>query len=229
MRCNLDIHFVNADNKQTVPKVLGAYRRMGVPCAGIVDIDVINNAQEFRKQLEAAGIDGDAARYALGAQGTIASTVNASPTEHRLERMIGNLSDMAALAKSALTANSAGQETVINQLAHDASRLKADCSAWQEVKKKGIVATGHAKVAFDKLYALCSDAGLFINPSGELESSLRDCGLEWQSDKRRWIAQAVNLVQNLQPDVSKQPWALMDHVRRHLEGRQKNEPTGEIP
>jgi hypothetical protein len=58
-RSKMDLHFVNADNKQTVPRVLNLYRELGVPCAGIVDIDVLNNQKEFLAQLAALPLEDD--------------------------------------------------------------------------------------------------------------------------------------------------------------------------
>lgn len=34
--------FLNAQNKQTVPRIVGLLRKMGVPCAGVVDLDVVS-------------------------------------------------------------------------------------------------------------------------------------------------------------------------------------------
>ncbi|MBV8280175.1 MAG: ATP-binding protein, partial [Verrucomicrobia bacterium] len=47
LKSGLDIHFVNADNKQTVPRILTLYKEFGISCSGIVDIDVLNDSSEF--------------------------------------------------------------------------------------------------------------------------------------------------------------------------------------
>jgi len=41
------LHFVNADNKQTVPRILRLYQDMGVRAAGIVNFDVLNDRTEL--------------------------------------------------------------------------------------------------------------------------------------------------------------------------------------
>jgi hypothetical protein len=51
LKKGLDLHFVNADNKQTVPRILTVYKQFGVSCAGIVDFDVLNDSSEFATQL----------------------------------------------------------------------------------------------------------------------------------------------------------------------------------
>jgi len=68
MNESLDFHFINADNKQTVPKVVATYKKLNVRSAGIVDIDVINDAKEFKKQVDALGLSGDELRDVIEAQ-----------------------------------------------------------------------------------------------------------------------------------------------------------------
>jgi energy-coupling factor transporter ATP-binding protein EcfA2 len=48
--------FLNAQNKQTVPRILQLLRNMGVPASGIVDLDVLaEGGKNWTKQLEGAG------------------------------------------------------------------------------------------------------------------------------------------------------------------------------
>jgi len=49
--------FLNAQNKQTVPSIVKPLREMGIPAAGIVDLDVLKEGgQVWTKQILAAGI-----------------------------------------------------------------------------------------------------------------------------------------------------------------------------
>jgi predicted ATPase len=48
LRPEMDLHFVNADNKQTVPRIMSLYSEMGVVSAGIVDIDVAQQRNRIR-------------------------------------------------------------------------------------------------------------------------------------------------------------------------------------
>ena len=49
--------FINAQNKQTVPSIVEPLREMGIPAAGIVDLDVLKEGgQVWTKQIGAAGI-----------------------------------------------------------------------------------------------------------------------------------------------------------------------------
>jgi len=51
----LDLHFLNADNKQTVSRILALYHTMGVRAAGIVDFDFLNDKVEAEKALKQIG------------------------------------------------------------------------------------------------------------------------------------------------------------------------------
>lgn len=49
--------FLNADNKQTIPRITEPLRKLGIPAAGIVDIDIIKDGgQEWTRQLGACNI-----------------------------------------------------------------------------------------------------------------------------------------------------------------------------
>jgi len=213
---SLDLHFVNADNKQTVPKVLAPYKRLGVRCAGIVDIDVLNEKEEFRKQLQAAGLDGAQFAAALAAQDSIAAEINATPPVDRLSDAAKRLSEMVEAVRTASSASREDQDKALAKVRRDSERLKADASAWKEIKKEGASSLRKSREEFDKLYEICSEAGLFINPSGELESSLAGYGVAWESDKRTWMTRALQLLVGLSPDNERQPWKLIDDVHNHL-------------
>ena len=72
---------------------------------------------------------------------------------------------------------------------------------------------------FFKLYRICSTAGLFIIPTGELETMLSEHGIDWQSDKRVWINRALQLVPSMQVEMQKQPWKFTLDIINHLQKR----------
>jgi len=84
---NIDLHFVNADNKQTVPRISALYRDMGVRCAGIVDFDVLNNQAEFEKQLEALKLGEEQIATMLAIREEIAKAAKELPPEERLDNV----------------------------------------------------------------------------------------------------------------------------------------------
>ena len=74
---------------------------------------------------------------------------------------------------------------------------------------------------FDGLSASCAAKGLFINPFGELESMLNDCGIAWASDKRQWITQARRVLPNLSVDERKYPWRFIKSIHENLVGQKR--------
>ena len=61
----MDLHFVNAGGKQTVPRVMNVYKELGVRCVGIVDIDVLNDQNEFLAQLDTSNLQDDEKKEAV--------------------------------------------------------------------------------------------------------------------------------------------------------------------
>jgi hypothetical protein len=56
-RAILHALFLNADNKQTVPRIIAPLRKLGIPTAAIVDIDIVKDGgNEWTKQLDAVSI-----------------------------------------------------------------------------------------------------------------------------------------------------------------------------
>jgi len=215
----LDLHYVNADNKQTVPKVLAPYKKLGVRCAGIVDIDVLNDSGEFKKQLIAAGVTGADYDSALVARQKIEDEIKSTPPEDRLKVILEQISKAKIMIDEVMSKSPAEQEKSLGELKRILKRLEADTSAWQNLKKYGMRVLPDSHEEFFKLYRICSTAGLFIIPTGELETMLSEHGIDWQSDKRVWINRALQLVPSMQVEMQKQPWKFTLDIINHLQKR----------
>ena len=49
--------FLNANGKQTIPRIIEPLRKLGIPSAGIVDIDIVKDrGEEWTRHLAACGI-----------------------------------------------------------------------------------------------------------------------------------------------------------------------------
>ena len=85
------------------------------------------------------------------------------------------------------------------------------------MKQKGRAALpDEIQIEFDRLWEICADKGLFINPCGELESMLTDYGIPYTTDKRGWILKALQLVPNLIVNDEKQPWKFVKAIHEHI-------------
>jgi ABC-type Mn2+/Zn2+ transport system ATPase subunit len=212
-----DVHFVNADNKQTVPKIMQPYREMGVRCIGIVDFDVLSDPTEFRKQLEVLPLSPGDFTTARELAEKIAKHVDSTPIDQILDstaKLVANCADMLLKAKSASLSEKERTATTVRR---DAERIKSQTSKWKTYKEHGRNALPPTIQAyFDELHAICLSGGLLINPAGELESLLTEYGVSYSTQKNDWIQRAITLVPNLDVNDAKPLWAIRAELEKHL-------------
>lgn len=227
-RSDLDLHFVNADNKQTVSRILRLYKDMGVRNAGIVDIDVLNDSREFRAQLETLGVTSENQENCLTARDIIARTIDDTPLEIRIEgakKIIPALVEAIANFEHHGSAEPRDTASLLKTIDQNARALSESTKLWKQVKERGKAAlTPAAATAFDQLSEICARAGLFVNPGGELESLLSEFGILHTTDKRAWIRQALLLLPSLEVNDEKQPWKFMKVVLSHLQDEKDAPP-----
>lgn len=199
VRPDSDVHFVSADNKQTVEKVAALYRQLGVRAVGIVDIDALNNADEFGKMVASLGLDCSAAEQAIESQKEIAKSVTGRTSIDKAQLLIDALTAAKEKIMTALHGSEpASIDKAINAADGTIRKAIEDGKPWAKIKREGTDAFSEdAKAAFQRVYSLCASRGLFINPYGELESMLTDVGLNYTADKRAWFQQAIVLASNL--------------------------------
>jgi predicted ATPase len=209
----LDLHVVNAANKQLVPRINSLYRDMGVRHAGIVDIDVLNDAKEFRVQMEALFDDTPTLQQLSEKRTLIDQAVNKLSPEERLadvQKIVGELSQ-------ALRESADEPTTKLRNSEKKAHQILDSAKSWRAVKRTGIAAlpeTVHS--ALNEVVEACASKGLFILTTGQLESMLTDYGIPFTEDKKAWIKQALTLLPRLEVDTAKQPWKLADRIRSYL-------------
>jgi energy-coupling factor transporter ATP-binding protein EcfA2 len=218
LRPNANVHFVNADNKQTVPKIATMYKQMGVRTAGIVDFDVLNNANEFSKQVEALDLAPDISARLNQLQSALARTVTGQSVTSRVQQVIAGLTAILSRIDREIVET---DESVIDKILKETeseSRKAFDAGKpWVQFKERGvelldISATKH----FDEIDSICSAAGLFINKYGELESMLTQIGIPYTTDKRGWIQKALQATAYLAIDDKLKPYKLMGRIVGHL-------------
>jgi hypothetical protein len=89
--------------------------------------------------------------------------------------------------------------------------------SWNKVKELGREALPPTlQLRFDRLWEISSSKGLFIVPTGQLESMLVDYEIPRTSNKREWIGRALALVKALEVDVTKQPWKIVSEIHKYL-------------
>ena len=210
-------HFVNADSKQTVSRIIKLYKQIGVRTAGIVDFDVLNDKSEFQIQVDALGLGEESRKLALELQEAIAAAVQGTPPDERLEIVKQQLVELHSSIEAAPHDVTAEKEKVLRQIERKCQEIAGSTKAWRQFKQEGCAAlNGEVRAKFDRLYSLCASGGLFINPAGELESMLCEYAVPYTTDKRAWFQQALGLIRDIQVDDRKQPWRLMKDVHGFL-------------
>jgi energy-coupling factor transporter ATP-binding protein EcfA2 len=167
VRPNADVHFVTADNKQTVPKIASLYRELGVRTAGIVDIDALNDTKEFSKQLDALGFDSTTAGGLIADQTAINRSLTGKTSEERASALLETLNTATSDVCAAVSqSNEEGIDKSIKKADSSIRKTLDSGKPWSEAKEKGIEAFNlDARAAFQRVYGPCATAGLFINRS----------------------------------------------------------------
>jgi len=228
---NADAHFVSADNKQTVPRIMSLYRELGVRTAGIVDIDVLNDAKEFGKQISALGLNSNLVDEAVRMQSKLMELVTGMSVSERANLMLAALNSAIQLIEDAISTggDSAGADALTKASALVRRAIEAG-KPWADAKAFGVDSfDSETKTAFESVYSVCSDGGLFINRYGELESMLSDVGVLYTTDKRSWIQTAINVAANLSYPSQKKSFQFMEAVDAHLfpkKGRREGKEKG---
>jgi predicted ATPase len=223
---DIDLHFVNADNKQTVPRITEFYRDMGVRFAGIVDFDVLNDQAEFKKQLEALKLDKEQIDRMLAIREQIAKAAKELPPEERLdnvrEQMTQLLTSIHKIHNEKFASDKeakSAKEKLLRQIESRANEIAASTKNWKDFKEKGRAALPtELQPKFDELWEICSQKGLFINLCGELESMLPHRGLPYTTDKRAWISSALKLLPGLEVNDREYPWQFIKKIHEYLIG-----------
>jgi hypothetical protein len=106
---------------------------------------------------------------------------------------------------------------LLKEVERECHRILGETKAWRELKQSG--RSGLPKelaLKFDRLYEICGEKGLFINPAGDLESMLFDYSVDHSTDKSAWFQTAIGLIGNLEVDLSKQPWTILNNILHSL-------------
>lgn len=150
--------FLNAQNKQTLQRIIGPLRRMGIPAAAIVDLDIIKDPNVLKELLSACGLSEEA----------VQSLTNA---KSQVLKMFTNLAE--AKAKAEATSKDVS----------DVLKKQQDIL----IKKSGIAALSKAqgKEAEQIFLRPLKEFGIFVVPVGELEQWLSK--FSKKVDKQDWL------------------------------------------
>ena len=221
---NLDLHFVNADNKQTVPRIVRLYHDMGVHAVGVVDFDILRSGGDFKKSLEELGASEEDLRTTGEIRDAIGEIAKDASTEDRFNKVKEGVNAFAEKIRSAeIGFSSLGierseqQEQFLRQVENRIREIGESSKGWRKLKEEGRDALPlELQPRFDELWKICAKYGLLIVPTGQLESMLTEYGIERTTDKRSWLGKALTLVAGLTIDDSKYPWRFVKEIHSRL-------------
>lgn len=207
-----DIHYANAQNKQTVTKVMKLYNKIGVKCSGIVDFDMIRVESEFRQCLKNLEFNVDSINDIMRLRNDIASEIREHIKNEKIDDLENEISDVLKYIKE--QKSSMAEEDLIISSLSKISKIKEEKSEWRKFKDNGVNELVKSKESFYELDKLCKAKGLFLVPVGELESWLVKYGLQKSRNKGKWIVKALNKISDLENDVdeSLEPWNFIREI-----------------
>ena len=209
----LDTHFVAADNKQTVAKILALYCDMGVKHLGIVDFDMLRVGAELNDAMGTLGTNADSIQSVNDSQGKIAAEASKVTAAERIEHYKEVLGRINRKIDAYNTGDKSDSDDVLRFLQKRANEAANVTKPWKELKELGRAGlSDQVAPEFDNLYAKLMDDRLCIYPFGELESSLVEFGLKYTTNKKEWIVDALRLVSSLTVDDTKQFWRVVKQL-----------------
>lgn len=171
--------FIHAHNKQTIPRVVSLLKSACIPVCAIVDLDILNSSDNFKKLLNSLNGSPDLENL-LALRNDIALRVEGADEKSFLDKMIKLLGEFLGQLQRGEHNLSGGRGAL--------GRIRQDTSKWSSVKKDGISGfPQEAQKNTSDLVAEVKDIGLFLVPVGELEGWI-DLGTK---KKNRWIILAL--------------------------------------
>ena len=172
-----DVYVTNAGGKGEQPTLAKAYRSLGIPVAVISDLDLLRQRGQFAQVLESLGGTIDAIQ---GSYNSAVSGLNDVPPVTDVETFAVEIRIFLSKVEAAGSVTSADKQAFL--------RLISDAAPWSEASKYGVAKLrgGTHQAAMDVL-AYCHSLGLFLVPSGTLESWWRGGPV----DKTEWCLTSV--------------------------------------
>ena len=174
-----EVQFLHAHNKQTLKDVVALLRAAGIPCGAIADLDLLNSEADLTRLVKAFGGQAVSADL-LQDRRTVAKAVEGRADAEILAELLRSVDDLSAQLSEGKHTVSGARSAI--------RRIDASMTVWRPVKKSGVAALdGSAKKACKRLVRGLAKLGVFLVPSGELESWI-DVG---EVRKSRWIVLAL--------------------------------------
>jgi hypothetical protein len=184
------IGFVNSYSKQLSGRIAKVFHSARVPCAVLVDFDMLRVRDEFRKIFEGLGgtwadIDGDFRDFTAAIEGVETAESRLSAVLHMLEEVKKEMKpDMDAVSQ-------------IRLLRRRLSEVRDRASLWHALKKHGRNALPKpARQPYLEINEQCRRVGLFITTEGDREAWLVPDVPFIKNNKAHWTELALTHLYN---------------------------------
>ncbi|GAB2634639.1 hypothetical protein GCM10027088_07180 [Nocardia goodfellowii] len=152
----------------------------GVVPRTVVDIDILRDAVDLKKLMEAYGVDDPAQAEILELRSRIAAEIEDSISEGEIFQ--SRTEAFRKLAEESATLSKGQLRSKVDEI--------LGLSKWSALKKCGIATlSGPAKEEFQELLNKLTKRGIDIVPVGELES-----WIELGRSKGRWVEPALEII-----------------------------------
>lgn len=209
-----DLYFIHGTGKGELAPLAAVYTRLKVPVAVIADFDLLQKQGDIEKVFSSLGGDFSEIRSLYNSTSSALNSLPPiKPTSEFLKEAQAILDEMKRCTPGSRDAEP--RTTLMPEQRRKLSDLLIDSRDWSEPKKYGILKlTGGASLSCKQLLNECKRFGLFIVPTGELESWWR----EGPGKKEVWFLKAVEEI--FSNDSSfREASDFMVEVWNHLYGR----------
>ena len=212
--------FINAQNKQTIAKILSLLRGLGITCAAITDIDVFKEGGKVYANIENA-LENPGGRGTLEKQRANIDILLKKAIEVSTPPSMDDVAEIVAEVKGT------GTGTPKDVLTKLQSRLRK-----KDYKKEGGVSLLKGQENKNAMYLINahSHEGWFVIPNGELESWLTY--LKVGARKDRWLSVMFEKMQSdpKHPDYVEPPeelndvWIFMNNIENWFNNKNTKSP-----
>lgn len=209
-----EIHFINAHNKQTLKKVITPYQKLGIKFALIADADVLREKYDMEEILQIT--DDDELKERILKQREIVLSFfedrNSLAVLLELRKEIQQFVSGELMTEALSPENS---DAALFELRKKLKELRDETDDLINFKRLGRSALDEKHQAyFNELWQDCASIGFFIVPVGELESWLLDYGVVRKSNKAKWITEALQKLNEIECDDSKEVWKFINQLQK---------------
>jgi len=178
--------FIHAHNKQSIKDVVELLSKISIPVAGIVDIDILNGVRDLKNLVSNFNIGSQRSSDIESKCRKLNQLVDEIPEDQQYKELLEEVDKFNTELKDKKHNN-------LQDLKSALKRVYSSTSKWSDIKKNGIKGfqTDELQELSGEIIKLCNEIGVFIVPTGELESWIT---IKGTSKKKNWIIPALGKV-----------------------------------